>query len=119
MEPIKQPIGSSLCSQCCVAMLLNKPLEAVIAVMGEGRKYPRELRRAFSSFAAFMGERSVESFRPDEIGVVFCKIPRKGEEAATHWLAYSHGVYYDPRDGSTYSEPPLGWLVSRYVVSTR
>lgn len=48
---VKQPKGSSICGQCCVAMVTGKPLEEVIKVFGHSHSTrTKELHKALKHF---------------------------------------------------------------------
>lgn len=93
MKLIQQPIGTSLCGQCVVAMLANKPLDQVIELMGEGRTYPRDLRRSLKHFDIAVPSRGIPAFTPSApLGVGAAMIWGKQQ----HWVAWEDEFWYDP-----------------------
>lgn len=100
MKIIQQPENSSLCGQCVVAMLAGQPLEDMLGLMGEGRNYPRDLRKAFKFLGIDMATRSkmFPEGAANNIAAVFLEVDKW-----RHWVAWFGAKWYDPRDGAILS----------------
>lgn len=103
MQLIRQPEGSSLCGQCVVAMLAEITLDRAIEQMGEGRNYPRDIRRELGKLNISIPRRSVQSVSgrgPDgrEAAVLLCSTIEDNRQY-THWIAWDGRRWFDPRIG--------------------
>lgn len=116
---IEQPPGSSVCSQCVVAMLTESTLAAVCEIMGIGRNYPADVNKALKQLGfAFTNKHSEPIINgmadPDRPGAVFAYIPIEGRDAA-HWLAWDGTQFLDPRNGLM-ERIPDDWKCRIYYV---
>lgn len=92
MNLVKQPAGTSLCGQCVVAMLVGKPLDEVVALMGDGRSYPANVKKAARHFGVSIPSRSKpgSAIAPDGNGAAMIWGKKQ------HWVAWSSGKWFDP-----------------------
>lgn len=112
-----QPEGSSLCGQCCVAMLTGRGLLDVSDVMGNGRNYPRDMQRAFESFGHRMAKRSTKQFQAAGQAVAFVRC-MVGDRLVSHWVCFDGERWIDPMCG-VINGLPAEWRVSIYPVEKR
>lgn len=80
MKLIRQPPNSSLCGQCCIAMICDVPLAQVVGYIGTDTTTEVELKRA------------VEFFGPTQT-VTLQLIGNK------HWVVKKGRKIYDPAAG--------------------
>lgn len=103
MQLILQPEGSSLCGQCVVAMLSGISLDHAIEQMGDGRNYPRDIRRELSKLGVSIPNRSEESENgrgPKGVkaaALLYSTI--EDNRTYTHWIAWDGKQWFDPRIG--------------------
>ena len=122
MTIINQDRGTSLCGQCVVAMLADRPLVDAVSVMGDGRNYPADVRKALKAFGKdFAKSRStpIENGRPPE-GVecaVFAQVPLE-DRHAQHWLAWDGRQFFDSIHGC-FATLPKGWTGAYYEIIGR
>ena len=92
MQHVSQPSDSSLCGQCVVAMIAGVSLASVIDVMGSGRSYPANIRKALKLFGVSIPSRSTPGtiHAPAGSGAAMLWGERQ------HWVAYEDGIWYDP-----------------------
>lgn len=105
MKIVKQPENSALCGQCVVAMLTDQPLAAIVELLGEGRTWPRDLRKALFVFGRIMAKRS-KQFTPDANGreaVVFIE-----QGIHRHWVAWDGTAWYDSNGGQILDHEQMG-----------
>lgn len=123
MELIKQPHGSSLCGQCVVAMLAGKKLDEVVEIMGDGRNYPPDIRKALKKFGVFVARHSEPAadgrgpLGVPAAALLYAKIgehclpstsaidnsrlglhtSRASANSYTHWICWDGKKWLDPR----------------------
>ncbi len=113
MEIIQQPNSSAMCGQCVVAMLTNQPLEAIVEILGEGRTWPRDLRKALLVHGRVMAKRS-RQFTPDaekHQAAVFIE-----QGAHKHWVAWDGQHWFDSNGGQVLSHEQFGAKYPEAVV---
>lgn len=100
MKLVLQPKGSSLCGQCCIAMLLNISLEEAIKLVGHnGISSNEDLLKCFDQFIKdrnFYG--SVYKLdKSISIGFIYlCKHKNPKNSSQQHWTIFNRGVIMDP-----------------------
>ena len=124
MELIQQPEGSNLCGQCVVAMLAGVPLDYVIEMMGEGRNYPADIRKALKELGMTIAKRGIPS--EDYHGLdgtpgAALVMSKVGGRKFTHWIAWDGEHWLDPRLGflgrdfrAGYADAEIGIYVVEY-----
>jgi hypothetical protein len=103
---VKQPEGSKLCGQTCLAMILEIPLEDAIVLVGHSKgTKTRELAQALKLWGLRTTGKLVR--RPKIPEYCIAKIPRpRGRN--WHWVVYWEGKRYDPlgyESGASRYEP--------------
>lgn len=105
MIHVRQPFGSHLCGQCCVAIIASITLAESIALIGHRRAtHKRELCYALDSLGFDTGRTYRWSVGDRLPRVAILKVhvtPPLGKKDWTHWVAWVDGVTYDP-------EAPVG-----------
>lgn len=101
---VRQPNGSSLCGQACVAMVANITLEESIRRFGSrGGTYTRQLVEVLRDLGIETEDRLTrvtKSVRPADPSIV--KISGDADWRKTrwtHWTVYHGGRFYDPSWG--------------------
>jgi len=121
MKLILQPKGSSLCGQCCVAMLLDISLEEAIKLVGhDGVSSTEDLLKCFDPLpysraikdCIFYGnlyklDRSISSRY-----IYLCKHRNPKNLKQKHWTVFNQGAIMDP---SGRPEKDL-WPTYRYWI---
>jgi hypothetical protein len=98
VKMVTQPKGSSICGQCCVAMVTNRPIEEVIKVVGHKHSTrTRELHAALKIFKVV----SDKKLTRNSSNVFFSKtailkITYDWRKNNGHWVVYKNGVVYCP-----------------------
>jgi len=95
MKLVKQPRGSRVCGQACVAMLADTDLKNGIKLVGHvggtwGHHLAAALKRAYVPCA----DKLVRG-EPDGDALLFFKYPSNRR----HWVVWYDGKYYDPLEG--------------------
>jgi hypothetical protein len=127
MDLIRQPEGSSLCGQACIAMVAGVSLERAIAAVGHGRRggtVTREIVRALRSLGVECAEklRSVNRKRPvlpKRAIVNICKYvvrpDGKRKQRFAHWMVTWDGEIYDPGGAWPEVYRENGWTITSYL----
>ena len=113
MRLVKQPEGSKLCGQACVAMLCSITLEEAIEAVGsKGATTTKQLKIALEEHDVACGKRRVRGM-PDktETALLFWR----NDEDGRHWMVWHKGKYYDPIAGVFRKVP--NWLSNSRVTS--
>lgn len=96
---VQQPPNSSLCGQCCVAMITGRKLEEVIRTMGtEGGTRTRDVVDALLVFDVDC-ELELETLKrgqsPPPLCMAKCHI-FSDTKRWTHWIVIKDGIAYCP-----------------------
>lgn len=122
MMHVKQPADSSLCGQCCVAMIAGISLEEAIKVVGHQKKsgtWTKELKSALESLGIKCGPGLHRMGRVDKGFVlppkalvvidqpVISSDPEyrpntKRPQKVKHWVLWAENRWWDPGNG-------VGW----------
>jgi len=105
MEIIKQPESSALCGQCVVAMLTDQPLAVIVEALGEGRTWPRDLRKALFAHGRIMAKRS-RQFTPDAANYQAAVFIEQGIHR--HWVAWDGTHWFDSNKGEVLDHEQFG-----------
>jgi hypothetical protein len=98
MKLVRQPPGSNLCGQACIATLLGISLdEAVMLARVEGQTRTKDLTVALSAFRVPHAPRWTPG-PPERDDTALLYFQSKDREAA-HWVVWHRGKYYDPISG--------------------
>lgn len=118
MHYVRQPPGSFVCGQTCVAMVTDRTLEEAIELVGHAKSTnTRELVAALRK----AGVNCADKLR--RISKKWPAMPRRAIVAArnvqlyrSHWIVYWDGKVYDP-DDPDFSVPPYppGWEMTSYL----
>jgi hypothetical protein len=108
MKHLKQPRGSSLCGQACVAMVAECSLvDAVAAVKRVGGTRTKDLVRGLKAYGFSVHGRLIP-WRGEplpKLAIVKVKFPRR---ARFHWVLVRKDFVFDPlRRGPTVFHPAL------------
>lgn len=108
MRLVQQPPESSLCGQCCIAMVAGVSLSRAIAVVGHERgTHTCDLIRTLHALGVDCASKAARVRRADK-GFVFPETAivhvrwQKGTTASGnkrwrgHWVVYHRGAYMDP-----------------------
>jgi hypothetical protein len=124
IQLIRQPEGSSLCGQACVAMVAGVTLERAIAVFEHKHAtYTRELVAALRKLNVACGDRCkrVSRIRPilparAILSITrFVKKPNGKYRRYGHWMVTWDGVIYDPEDNWPDLYRVENWNVTSYL----
>lgn len=101
MEVVRQPQGSSLCGQACVAMLCGISLEQAIKEFGsKGRTTASQLASVLVRHGYMTGSKAIRHYSRS-----VDDLPRKTlivkftSKQGRHWVLYRDGKWYDPAVG--------------------
>jgi hypothetical protein len=96
MRELKQPLGSNLCGQTCVAMLADTSIEAVCHLMRtRGKTRTRDVVRALRYYGFTVPNRLIRVMDTIEPLPKTCivKVPHA---RGWHWMLFYEGRVYDP-----------------------
>ncbi len=126
MRLVRQPEGSALCGQCCVAMVAGVSLRRAIAAVGvEFTERGTETRQIVAGLRALgvrcSGRlRRVSRARPVLparclVAIIQYRPDADGERQPTrsHWMVSWDGQIYDP--GERWPEGFAGWKITTYL----
>lgn len=120
---VRQPEGSSLCGQACVAMVAGVTLIEATAAIGHTRPtYTRDLVAALRSFGVQCEDRLklVSRARPELPARAILSIrkfvekPNGGRKRYGHWMVIWYGHIFDP-EGVWPEHYRDGWRVTSYL----
>ena len=97
MKYIKQPKGSSLCGQSCVAMITDMTLDESIEIFGSrGQTNTKQVINALRTRVSITAERltRVKGPLPE-----LCIVKILWENKGSHWVIHKKGKIYDPAIG--------------------
>lgn len=113
---IRQPEGSSLCGQCCLAMAAGVPLETALRAIGHRRASGTTTADLVAGLAR-LGissqsrcrriSRATPAYPPRSLLVV-----RNGTGKRYHWMLHWDGIIYDPSGRWPDYE---GWRITSYL----
>lgn len=113
---VRQPQGSSLCGQCCVAMAAGVSLDRAVEVVGHARSrgtYTREIRDALRVLGVGCADRCRRVNRD------LCNLPRRGivtihtkGRRLGHWMLLWDGEMFDPENRYPDFE---GWKITSFL----
>lgn len=124
MKLIRQPKGSHVCGQACVAMIVGCSLEEATAEMGQGRTATKKVREFLKARSWRVGDRLIRlcSRLPTLRGsalepmwdcsnappYAILKLVWNNEQRTSHWVAWCRatGFFYDPARGLHRAVPP-------------
>lgn len=107
---LKQPEGSNLCGQTCIAALADIPLPEAVEVVGKrGKTQNRDLIGALKKLKIKCAPKSKRGVPTCETAIV--KVHWVGSNMR-HWVVWHNGFYYDPGCGTNYKD-----LKERYDIS--
>jgi len=126
---VRQPEGSSLCGQACVAMVAGVSLRAATKAVGlSGATHTRHIVRALRSLNVECADRlrRVSRVRPAlpkraivsiiqytvAPSLVTTPAMRRSQRRA-HWMVTWDGTMYDP--GGRWTEGYNGWAITSYL----
>lgn len=96
MKLILQPKGSSLCGQCCVAMLMDISLEEAIKLVGHnGITSDRDLLTVLETKYPGIADRKFFGSKLEN-SICLCKHKNPNNSNMEHWTIYNSGVIMDP-----------------------
>lgn len=108
MELVKQPPGSNLCGQACVAMILGTTLPTVIGLMHKrGKTTARDLKNILTKMGYVVDPNKCIMGTPSGPALAICKVHLLGKKL--HWVVFKDGDYYDP----------AGWISTKIFHSGR
>ena len=121
MKHMRQPEGSNLCGQTCVAMLIGeKNLDYVISDMRKrGKTTRKDLYQALVDYGLKPGEKLIRGYpaTPDVTAIVRVKWKDINQ---THWVVYQNAWVFDPALGEPATTMQYADILERhngYVVS--
>jgi hypothetical protein len=114
---VRQPVGSNLCGQACVAMAAGVRLEVAVAAVGKrGKTQWGDLRRALARLGIAHGGVKLGA-PPVHPGVFITRIHWTGSNF-THFVIRFCGAWIDPDDEQISFNPrPDRWIACTKVVS--
>jgi hypothetical protein len=113
---VRQPIDSSLCGQCCVAMAAGVSLTKAIEAVGHGRRGGTSTREIIAALRR-LGVRSVDrchaiSRARPEYPRRALLVMRQNGNRRWHWVYYENGQFHDPQGRWPDYD---GWRVTSYL----
>jgi hypothetical protein len=97
---LKQPEGSNLCGQTCLAMLANIEIDEAAKIVGKGGKtYNRDIIKALKKLKIRCASKSVRG--EPTCDIAFVKIHFKCT-TMRHWVLWFEGMFCDPGCGGVY-----------------
>lgn len=128
MRLVRQPSGSSMCGQACIAMVAGVSLRKACEAVGHcNATDTRNLKGALRIFKVACGEKLVRINRnrpvfPRRCIVAVCKFgaTRNGKRRAkySHWMVSWDGVIYDPEDLWPKYYDVNTWVITSYLDLT-
>lgn len=113
---VRQPEGTSLCGQACVAMAAGVSLDRAIRVVGHSK--PRgthtwEVVKALRNLGVSCSDRCrrISRNRPEYPSKAILVVRQNGNRLY-HWVYYEEGVFYDPEDRWPRYD---GWRVTSFL----
>lgn len=107
---IQQPVGSTLCGQACLAMILKVPLEKVVKDLKESMLKPQTMINYLHShrFHCFWALKRVYKNWTNNIIERACAIVKMKESHARtyRWVIYNQNKIYDPGSSGLLEEFP-------------
>jgi len=96
MKLVRQPQGSDLCGQACVATICGITLdEACMLARTHGKTDTKHLKRVLHASSVPHDERRTRGFPPKgQTALLFWK-----SENGCHWMVWHKNKYYDPAAG--------------------
>lgn len=115
MKLILQP-NPCACGQACIAMLANKPVEEIIALMKTDG--PTSIGQLIDALDALGIPHAPKNLRiskknpePAPLSILTVHLPEY-----SHWTLYDHGRYYDPEFGILEQYVPQGKITSFLAI---
>jgi hypothetical protein len=98
MKLVRQPPGSNLCGQACLATLLGISLDEAVTLVGvEGGTRTKHLKRALSAMGVpHASRRTLGAPERDDTALLFFW---SADRSAAHWVLWHGRKYYDPISG--------------------
>ena len=98
MQLVRQPTGSNLCGQACVATLCGITLdEAIALVRKHGQTRTIHLKRALHAMSVKHDDRRTRGAPQDnETALLYFQ---SKDRSAAHWVLWHKRKYYDPIAG--------------------
>lgn len=105
IEHLYQPYQSNLCGQTCVAMVVGRKIEDVIAIIGRGKTRTSDLKKALNMFDFYCSDRA-ERIRKEQSlpQLAIARLHYTGIKES-HWTVICEGKFYDPAYGITDKYP--------------
>lgn len=119
MRLVRQPVGSSLCGQCCVAMAAGVSLDRACEVVGHRHgTYTRELVTALRALGVATGDklkriRRTAPLLPCRAVVSIVRYGDTGRRAQAHWMLTWDGEVLDP--GGSWPDGFKNWRMTSYL----
>jgi hypothetical protein len=112
MRYVKQPMGSNVCGQACVAMLADITLdEAIVATGRRGKTRTKDIKAGLTVCGILHGTRRIRGMAPKGVKAMLFWTGDKG----CHWTVWHKNKHYDPVAG-VYRKVPR-WLEGSRVTS--
>ena len=112
MRLVKQPEGSVLCGQCCVATIAGVTCGRAVMAMGhKGRTRTKDLVLALGALGIDSGPGWKMGFPKCPTAIIRFTHPSRG----SHWVVWHKKKYYDPIAGV--SRKPVDYLSESRVTS--
>jgi hypothetical protein len=125
MNLVRQPEGSSLCGQACVAMVAGVTLDESVSAVGHKHgTYTREIVKALRALGVPCPDRlrrvsRVRPVLPQRAIVAVVKWATrpdgKRKQRRAHWMVAWDGVIYDPEDSWPALYERNGWTITSYL----
>jgi hypothetical protein len=115
MKHVRQPEGSSLCGQACIAMAADVSLDRAVEAVGHSKPrgtYTSEVIAALRLLGVGCADRLRRVSRQKPVLPARAMLHINNDGGRSHWMLTWDGVIYDPEDRwPDYT----GWRITSYL----
>jgi hypothetical protein len=101
MKLVRQPHGSNLCGQACIATICNITLEeSIMLVRTSGKTKTKHLKRALHAMSIEHGNKRIRGLPKEGSALLYWT-----GDAGCHWTVWHNKKHYDPAAGTFRKTP--------------